>query len=283
MRQIAVIPNLGKRRIEEILRRIFSFYESRDVSLMLPKEAACHFGLERYGVESFENVHVDMALSIGGDGTLLGACRRFRKQKVPVCGINLGTLGFLVDIEPEELEGKLGKILSGEYRVEKRLLLAAFVKNGEGEHFLGHAINDVVATKDGVARMLRLGLGVNGAHLLDCQADGMIVSTPTGSTAYSLSAGGPVLNPNLRSILLTPICAHTFQMRPIALDESDAVHITFLPGQQDVIVTLDGQESFHLSPGDEVIVRKSEEYARIVKFEDKNFYQLLRTKLWRNT
>ena len=280
MMQIAVFPNLGKRRSGEIVDRIFKFYRNKDVRLIMPTNEARYFHREEYGLPCVERVHVDMALSIGGDGTLLGVCRRFGGQSVPVCGINLGTLGFMADIETNELEGRLGQILSGEYRIEKRLLLSGFVRNEAGERFLGNAVNDVVITKSGVARMLHLGLSINETHLMDCQADGIIVSTPTGSTAYSLSAGGPIMNPNIRALLLTPICAHTFQMRPVALDEKDEVHIKASAVQQDVIVTFDGQESFQVMPGDEVIIKKADTMAQIVKFEDKDYYQILRSKLW---
>ncbi len=280
MRQIAVFPNLGKRRSGEMVDRIFKFFSGKDVRLVMPATEAKYFRREKHGLPCVERVHVDMALSIGGDGTLLGVCRRFGGQSVPVCGINLGTLGFMADIEPDELEGRLGKILTGDYRIERRLLLAGYVRNEQGERFLGDAVNDVVITKTGVARMLRLQLWVNDTHLTDCQADGVIVSTPTGSTAYSLSAGGPMLNPNIKALLLTPICAHTFQMRPLVMDETDTIRIKATGIQQDVIVTLDGQVSFPLTPGDEVIIRRSEDVARIVKFEDKDYYKVLRTKLW---
>ncbi len=280
MRQIAVFPNLGKRRSGEMVDRIFKFFSGKDVRLVMPATEAKYFRREKHGLPCVERVHVDMALSIGGDGTLLGVCRRFGGQSVPVCGSNLGTLGFMADIEPDELEGRLGKILTGDYRIERRLLLAGYVRNEQGERFLGDAVNDVVITKTGVARMLRLQLWVNDTHLTDCQADGVIVSTPTGSTAYSLSAGGPMLNPNIKALLLTPICAHTFQMRPLVMDETDTIRIKATGIQQDVIVTLDGQVSFPLTPGDEVIIRRSEDVARIVKFEDKDYYKVLRTKLW---
>lgn len=280
MKQIAVFPNLGKRRSGEMVDRIFKFFSGKDVRLVMPATEAKYFRKEKYGLPCVERVHVDMALSIGGDGTLLGVCRRFGGQSVPVCGVNLGTLGFMADIEPAELEGRLGKILAGDYRIERRLLLSGYVRNEQGERFLGDAVNDVVITKTGVARMLRLDLWVNDTHLTNCQADGVIVSTPTGSTAYSLSAGGPIMNPNIKALLLTPICAHTFQMRPLVMAETDTIHIKASGVQRDVIVTLDGQESFQLMPGDEVIIRKAEDVARIVKFEDKDYYKVLQTKLW---
>ena len=279
MMQIAVFPNISKRRAGEIVDRIFNFYKNKDVRLVMPATEARQFRKEEYGLPCVERVHVDMALSIGGDGTLLGVCRRFDDQGVPVCGINLGTLGFLADIEPRELESRLAKILAGQYRVERRLLLSGYVRNELGEKFLGNAINDVVITKGGVARMLRLGLYINQTHLMDYKADGIIVSSPTGSTAYSLSAGGPILNPNIRALLLTPICAHTFQMRPLIVNEDDEVLIK-ISAMQDVMVTLDGQVSHQIQPNEEVVVRKSKATAQIVKFDDKNYYDVLKAKMW---
>lgn len=279
MMQIAVFPNRSKRRASEIVDRIFHFYDNKDVRLVMQAADARFFRKDKCGLPCVERVHVDMALSIGGDGTLLGVCRRFTGQNVPVCGINIGTLGFLADIETQELESHLAKILSGEYNIEHRLLLAAYVNNSFGEKFLGQAINDVVIAKGGAARMLNLGLHINQTHLMDYKADGLIVSSPTGSTAYSLSAGGPILNPTVRGLLLTPICAHTFQIRPLVIGENDVIRLKIGNVQQDVMVTLDGQESFYVQPGDEIIVRKANATAQIVKFEDKDYYTVLRNKL----
>ena len=280
MMQIAVFPNKSKRRAGEIVDRIFYYYQNKDVRLLMQASDAKEFHKDGYGLPCVERVHVDMALSIGGDGTLLGVCRRFTGQEVPVCGINLGTLGFLADIETHELESRLEKILIGEYRIENRLLLAAYIRNDSEEKYLGNAINDVVVAKGGVARMLKLGLYINETHLMNYQADGLIVSSPTGSTAYSLSAGGPILNPTIRALILTPICAHTFQMRPLVVGENDVIRLEIANTHQDIIATLDGQESFYIKPGDEIIIRKAKTTAHIVKFEDKDYYKVLRNKLW---
>jgi len=280
--KIAVFPNMDKPASPEVLRRLVAFFKGKDVQLMLPFHEAQFFGLEDYGTERIEDQPTDIALSVGGDGTLLGVCRRYGHRPVSVCGINLGTLGFMADIELSELETKLQKMLDGNYRIEHRLLLAGFVIREGEERFLGHAINDVVITKGGVARMLHLGLRINKQHLMDYQADGIIVSSSTGSTAYSLSAGGPVMTPTVRALLLTPICAHTLNMRPLVIGEDDVVHIDIAAVHQDILVTFDGQESYRLQPGDEVMVKKSEGQASIVKFEDKDYYQILRKKLWKN-
>lgn len=282
MLTIAVFPNTHKPEAPEVLQRILDFYADKDARVIMPLEEARFFRRAGYGVPDIEHVKADIALSIGGDGTLLGVCRRYSHHAVPVCGVNIGTLGFMADIELNELEKKLQKILDGDYLIEHRLLLAGYAIMDGKERFLGHAINDIVV-KGGVARMLHLGLSIDKSHLLDCKADGIIISTPTGSTAYSLSAGGPIMNPNIRALLVTPICAHTFNIRPLVIQEDESVHIKIAPVQQDTIATLDGQEVFRLLPGDEVVVKKSKAQAEIIKFEDKNYYQILRTKLWRDT
>lgn len=279
MMQIAVFPNMSKRRAGEIVERIFSYYQNKNVRLVMPATEARHFRKDEFGLPCVERVHIDMALSIGGDGTLLGVCRRLREQGIPVCGINLGTLGFLADIEPRELELRLGKILIGEYFVENRLLLSGFIRNELGEKFLGNAINDVVISKGISARMIIMSVFINDTHLMDYKADGIIISSPTGSTAYSLSAGGPILNPTIRALLLTPICAHTFQVRPLVVSEDDEIKIKILAAR-DLVLTLDGQESFNIQPTDEIIVRKSRKTAQIVKFADKNYYEVLKAKMW---
>ena len=279
---IAIFPNKGKEKSKEILEKIVSYFKTRDVNLILTKEDANFFGHPELTVEDMSKIPIDVALSIGGDGTLLGVIRHFNYQPIPVCGINLGTLGFLADIETSELEKRLEKIRQGDYRIEKRLILSGYVrteKNPNDKIFLGNAINDVVVTKSGVARMLRIDLGIDDTRLVKCRADGIIVSTATGSTAYSLSAGGPIMNSNVRALLLTPICAHTFQFRPMVLNENDIVHIKVESGPTEILVTFDGQKSAKVSVGDEIIVEKSTNVVKIIRFEDKDFYSILKNKL----
>ena len=283
MQRIAMFPNIDKQDASTVVERIVRFFGDKDVRLMIPPDSAAFFHCEGYGVPDIDEQPMDMALSLGGDGTLLGVCRRVYEKNVPVCGVNIGTFGFLVDIELTELESKLEKILRGDYHLEERMVISGFVQSEEKEEcFLGHAINDVVVTKGGAARMLQLGLTVNGFHVMDYKADGLIVSTATGSTAYSLSAGGPLVNPKIKALLMTPICPHTFNARPIVMDENDEIRIDVAAFHQDIIVTFDGQESFHIRPGDAVFVRRAPFPAKIVKFDDKNYYQTIRTKLLYN-
>ena len=280
---VAVFPNLIKPETGAVLWRIRDFFAARGARIMLPRTRAAEFAMEACGVDEIERLPADFALSLGGDGTLLGICRRYAANPVPVCGINMGTLGFMADIEQNELEQRLEKLCAGDYHVEWRPFLAGYVTKPDGaEHFLGHAINDIVVMKGDVARIISLALRVNDTPLVECKADGFIVATPTGSTAYSLSAGGPIMNPMGKGIVLTPICPHTLNIRPLIIREEDAVHIHLVDTRQSIIVTLDGQETTPIHPDDTVTVKCSDVRAGIIKFEDKDYYQILRTKLWRN-
>ncbi len=283
MLTIAVFPNMDKENANMVLNRIFNFFRNREVRIIMPMNEAKHFGYESAGVDNIEEQPIDMALSIGGDGTLLGIVRRLYERDIPVCGINIGTLGFLADIELQEIESKLEKIIEGQYYIEERMMISGFVKApGQAERFLGHAINDVVVTKGGGARMLHLGLSVDHCNVMDYKADGIIVSTATGSTAYSLSAGGPIINPKIKVLVMTPICPHTFNARPMVIDENDEVCIELQTPHTDTVATFDGQENFRIPYGAAVIVRKALMPAKIVKFDDKNYYQTIRTKLLYN-
>ena len=278
MLTIAVFPNRGKKESQSVLQRVIKFFAAKDVRLLLPAEEAVFFGYPALGVDNFAEQAVDIGLSIGGDGTLLGVCRRLYDRNIPVCGINIGTFGFLADIELAELEEKLCKILRGEYSIEKRLILACQIKREGKEIFLGHAVNDAVITTNGPARMIRLGIQLSGYRVSDYKADGLIIATPTGSTAYSLSAGGPIVHPEVKALIVTPICPHTFNVRPMVVDHSEKVQVDFLNEKQEMLLTLDGQKSVKLTPDDEVIIQQGGHPVKIVKFADKNYYQTVRTK-----
>ena len=282
MLTVAIFPNLIKPETRQVLLRIRKFFSARDARMILSRERAVEFGMEEYGVDDIEHLPADFALSLGGDGTLLGICRRYAENPVPVCGINMGTLGFMADIEQNELEEKLEKLCEGSYHIEWRPFLAGYVTKEGAEHFLGYAINDIVVTKGDVARIISLGLAVTKTPLVECKAAGFIVASPTGSSGYSLSAGGPIINPMVKGLILTPICAHTLNIRPLIIREEDVVHIHLLDMRQSIIVTLDGQETTTIHPDDIVTVKCSDVRAGIIKFEDKDYYQTLRTKLWRN-
>lgn len=282
MKTIAIFPNIEKSESAGVLERIVAFFADKDVRLVMPEATARLFGYPELGVQCLDELNVDMGLSIGGDGTLLGVCRQLYAKDIPCCGINIGNVGFLADIEVPELESRLGKLLKDEYYIEERIVISSSHYSRGEKRFLGHALNDVVICKGGVSRMLHLGMSVAGCRLTDYKADGVIVSTATGSTAYSLSAGGPIINPVVKSLLITPICPHTLEVRPMVISDEDHVRIHIAAVHQDIQITLDGQESYPMLPGDEVTIRKAKNPAKIIKFEDRNYYYTLKNKLWRN-
>jgi NAD+ kinase len=216
---------------------------------------------------------------LGGDGTLLRAARLAATEDIPVFGVNLGGLGFLTQIGIDDLEKSLGKLYQGRYFLDERMMLSCIVKRREKEIKKFTALNDVVIGKGAFARIICLATYVNNDYVITYSADGLVVSTSTGSTAYSLSAGGPIVNPNINSIILTPICPHTLSARPIIIGENDQVKITLESSEEKVMVTIDGQEGFILRPNDEVIIKKSEHKARLITFKEKSFYAILREKL----
>ncbi len=269
-----------------MLRKTIDFLRrQKEVRIYLKRESAEFFGYLEYAFDERDGRllkdNLDIAISIGGDGTLLNVCRRMADQRIPVCGINIGRVGFLADIEPEKLEAKLAKIIRNEFEVEERMMLAAMIKRDDCQVYIASAINDIVVTKGGAARMLTLGLSIDDYMVAHYQADGLIVSTSTGSTGYSLSAGGPIINPRLDLILVTPICPHTLNARPMILSQDEEAKILISATHQEILLTIDGQDSVRLMTGDEVIVRRSPLTAHIIKFAGFNYYRTMREKLWK--
>ena len=218
----------------------------------------------------------DLVVAIGGDGTILRTARELRGT-VPILGVNLGRLGFLAEVSTEELEEAFGEVLDGRVRVEERTGLSAYAE-GEREGFF--AVNDVVLERGASPRMMEVRVFVEGELLGSYLADGVILATPTGSTAYSLSAGGPIVHPGLDALILTPICPHSLSVRPMVLppDEEVVVRVRSDRGE-DMALTVDGQVRCGLHPEDTVRVRRAEEKVRLVAFPDRSFYSVLRTKL----
>lgn len=286
MMTVGIFPNTTKVKADEVLKRTINFFKEHDVRILLPQESADFYGYPELAFAEHCSSRlkdiIDVAISIGGDGTLLNVCRSLADRRVPICGVNIGRVGFLADIELEQLEAKLLKIIRGEFNVEERMMLAAIVKRNDCQIYIASAINDVVVTKGGAARMLTLGLSIDDFEVAHYQADGLIVSTSTGSTGYSLSAGGPLINPQLRLILITPICPHTLNARPMILTQEEEAKMLITAAHRDILLTIDGQESVSLLPGDEVIVRKSPLAAHIIKFAGANYYKTMRDKLWKD-
>jgi len=223
---------------------------------------------------------VEFVVVLGGDGTLLGAARRVARYGVPILGVNLGGLGFLTEIPLKKLYSAVQLMLDGRLEVETRLMLEAMVLRGGAETCRFLVLNDVVINKGALARIIDLDVFINDQFLTTFRADGLIVSTPTGSTAYNLSAGGPILYPTMASFILTPICPFTLTNRPILLPDSHVVSITLSKrGEERVSLTFDGQVGADLFQGDRVMVQKAKEKIKLIKSPDQGYFEILREKL----
>ncbi len=217
---------------------------------------------------------------MGGDGTILSAARHYGDRGVPLFGVNLGGLGFLTEISLDELYPSMtGHVLTGKFEVEERLMLTVSLFRQGREYWRENVLNDAVINKGALARIAELTTWIDGEYLTVYRADGLIVATPTGSTAYNLSAGGPIVYPTLHHLILLPICSHTLSNRPIILPDTVTVAVTLDEKVQDVYLTLDGQVGRELEPGDRVEIRRAPYHLKLVKSPYHSHFEILRTKL----
>ncbi len=222
---------------------------------------------------------VDLVLVLGGDGTMIATARLLGDQEVPVLGVNYGGLGYLAEFRIEELYAALESILEGNYAVQKRLMLAVeLVRNAEP---ITHhrVLNDVVINKSALARIIEIEAYLNTQFVNSFRADGLIIATPTGSTAYNLSAGGPVIFPSMNAIVITPICPFTLSNRPIVVPDAATIELRLITSNEDVSLTLDGQVGFPLKPEDRVVIRKSRTTFNLIQPMNRNYFEVLRDKL----
>jgi NAD+ kinase len=223
---------------------------------------------------------LDAMLAFGGDGTLLRAARVLGGAPAPIFGVNLGKLGFLTTCRGEEFVSLLPRFARGDYRAESRMAIEAQWHDAQGMAGARlRALNDVVLHKGGFARVLKLSLTASGERLGSLAADGIVISTPTGSTAYSLSAGGPIVDPTLESIVVTPVAAHTLAMRPFVLPASAEIEVQPEDAPEEVLVTVDGQGGTKIGPSQRLVVRRSPQPVRIVRMDDTTFFGRLREKM----
>ncbi|MDY7038970.1 MAG: NAD(+)/NADH kinase, partial [Thermodesulfobacteriota bacterium] len=216
----------------------------------------------------------------GGDGTLLGAARKIGRYGVPILGVNLGGLGFLTSIPLKKLFPVIEMMLNGQLTVEDRLMLETKVVRENEEICRFQVLNDMVINKGTLARIIDLDVYINNQFLTTFRADGLIISTPTGSTAYNLSAGGPILYPTMANFILTPICPFTLTNRPIILPDSDTIMVKMMKESEErVSLTFDGQKGFDLFHGDMIIIYKSNEKIKLIRSPDQSYFEILRTKL----
>jgi NAD+ kinase len=269
---------------QKAAKKLASWLESRSKKVFIDNETAAAINVQGY--ERSEIVsRAEMLIVLGGDGTLLSAARLVADahRDVPIFGVNLGSLGFMAEVSLDELYDNLEKAIAGKLETEDRMMLTASVLRDGKRVARYRVLNDAVINKGALARMMELKVSVNEGHLTTLRADGLIVATPTGSTAYSLSAGGPIIHPTLHCFVLTPICPHTLSNRPIALPDSVVVTVCLTSQSEDVALTLDGQIGFPLIPHDIVEIKKSRFKMKLIKHPTKSYYEILRTKLkWGN-
>lgn len=281
---IGIIGKFGDSSVAGTIDVLHQFLLESDCSPLLDEDTAKVLpGLDiPTGTRDDLGKKCDLVIVVGGDGTFLNAARTLTDYHVPLLGINLGRLGFLTDIHIDKIQAKVGAILAGDYVSEQRFLLHGRFENesGTGKILTSHAFNDIVVHKGHVARMIELDLYIDGQYVNTQRADGLIVSTPTGSTAYALSGGGPILNPGLNAIVLVPICPHTMSQRPIVIDADTEIEIRISDNNHgDALVTCDGQLNVNLGIGDSVHISKHTNPVHMIHPADYNYYEILRAKL----
>jgi NAD+ kinase len=281
---IGIIGKHGDPHAGGVLRELLAYLDRCEFATLLDEESLGSTSdlTERGSYVSRETLGTDcdLVIVVGGDGTLLNAARSMVDFGVPLLGINLGRLGFLTDITPAALIDSLDQIFAGNYQEEKRDLLQARVMRDGKQINESAAFNDVVVHTCNVARMIEYDLHIGGKHVNTARSDGMIVSTPTGSTAYALSGGGPILHPSLSALVLVPICPHTMSYRPIVVDASNTIEIIVSKNNQaSAQCTCDGQIDLGLQNGDHVVIQRKSKPIRLIHPADYNYYGILRAKL----
>ncbi len=292
IQHIGIIANLKKPNAIREVNKLCKWLSNRGKKVIIPYTLA---ETAKIHCEKTELSHLyrlcELIIVLGGDGTLLWGARMGVLGNKPVLGVNFGTLGFMVSTSFQELYEDLEKIIEGHFTTEKRMMLEAIVlrnskdmDNGEESAstspiWSNTALNEAVITKDTLARMIHLKININGTYVTEYRADGLIISSPTGSTAHSLSAGGPIVYPTMDALIITPICPHTLSNRPLIIKGTDKVDVTILTPQQNTYLTLDGQEGLALQPEDTVRIQKASRSVQLINSPNRDYFQILHTKL----
>lgn len=275
--KLGIIANINRPNARSVVERVVSWCRdnSKDFCLsdklrdILPSELP--FSSEEDLVKN-----CDFMMAMGGDGTMLAVSRLVGKSEVPIFGVNIGSLGFLTEQTPDDLEDGLEKLYNEQFNVEKRIVLKAEVE-GSGQSF--YALNDFVIDKGNISRMISLSLSANGDYICSYNADGLIVSSPTGSTAYSLAVGGPILNPLMKAMIASPIAPHSLASRPLIFPSEDLLEVKIEFSHQYALLTADGQVDTRLPTGTTVRIKAADHVVRLIRFPKQSFYSVLRSKL----
>ena len=278
MKKIGIICKTGKPEPPEILKDVLPWLRQKGYEVFLDIETATILNTKGFPRSQIPSL-AELIIVLGGDGTMISVSRLVAEKGIPILGVNIGGLGFLTAVQKDELYETMEKVFAGKCSVEERIMLNACVHR-HGECIAQYLVmNDVVVNKGALARIVDLETYINHTYIATFKADGLIISTPTGSTAYALSAGGPVLYPTLNNIILAPICPHTLTNRPIVMPDTITVEIVLKSATEDVFLTLDGQVGFSLRQEDVVEIKKSEYKTKLFIPCERDYFQILRTKL----
>lgn len=275
---ISVLPNEEKDKGLKVTRELVEILLSLGISPRLASGHAEAIGKKDLSHEALFD-GVDIAISLGGDGTFLSAVRQAMGSGTPILGINLGHLGFLTEVEKDAMKETMEKLIRGEYHIEERMMIEGTIMREDAEVCRYLALNDLCISRGALSRLIRYELSSNGRPVEDCNADGLVVSTPTGSTAYSMSAGGPIVHPGMELLLVTPICPHSLSERSMIFPPEEEITVTLRGGFYKAMLTVDGQMGCELQKGDRILIRKAEEKSRLVRIGEYDFFKRLRTKI----
>ncbi len=269
MKRAIIFADLGKAKVAEVVRSVEPWLRERlDIEI-------CDFT----AVDAVPETDADMAVVFGGDGAMLRSARTLSGRQIPIVGVNLGKFGFLAEIRHDEIQPAFEKILSGQYEILPRMMLDCSVVRGDQEIACSLALNDAVVSRGALSRLASILLKIDSIPVTTYNADGLIVSSPVGSTAHSLSAGGPILNPAQDALLVTPICPHTLTNRPLVEPAECAIEMVVRSKAESVGLTIDGQVYVELECDDRVVVRRSEQRFRLISIGARRFHEILHEKL----
>ena len=277
MKRIGIFAKNGEPDAVKAVRDLLKLLKSRKLEFFIEEDVASIINKKGYRREDIPG-NSDIIIAFGGDGTILGVARLVGDLGVPIIGVNLGGLGFITELAKDEVGSIVDMIFSEKCCFEERIMLLADVYRGKKQLLHQIALNDVVLNKSALSRMFELDIDINNQYVTTFRADGLIISSPTGSTAHSLSAGGPILYPTLESFLVTPICPHTLTSRPIVLPDTFILNLSIKNGD-DVYLTIDGQVGHPLKVKDRIRVKKADYKTKFLILHDRDYFQLLRSKL----
>jgi len=283
VKRFGLMPHTGKDKALEVGRQALALLEAAGVQVVVEPEAASRLGREDLARPTAEWRSLDAVVVVGGDGALLRAARVIADRSAPLLAVKVGRLGFLTEVEHSELPAALSRLLAGHYAVEERMMLRArLYRDGRLVREMD-ALNDVVVNRGTIARIIRIEVRVSDELVFDFAGDGIIVATPTGSTGYSLSAGGPIVDPSVDALILTPICPHALATRSVVVPPDEQVAVRVTAPHTDITVTIDGQVAFGVSSGDVLRIDRAPQPVRLVRFGPRRLYRELRERLGQGT